>query len=497
MRRVARQLTIELVGEASKFIKSLDDAEKKSQSFGDRIQDVGKKMTAFVSVPVAAFLGAATKAAAEDEQQQAQLAKTLENTVGASDKVTKSVEAQILKWQKVSTFADDQLRPAFENLVRSTGNVEQANKLMATAMDIAAARGLPLEQVTLAMSKAHDGNVGALGRLGIATKDASGKTLEFDEVMANATKTFGGSAQAALDTTAGKSQAFKRDLGELTESIGTALLPILERFTGWLQAIIEKFQNLSPGVQTAIVVALGLAAAIGPLIGLVTALGTAFAFVAANPIVLIIAGIVALGAGLVIAYQKCETFRDIVNAAFDAVKWIVGNAIANMLQGFAWLLTAISEVANLAAKVPGPWQGAMRDVAGAIGTAREDINGFIANARTGFEGAAGSVGRFTGALRELNSVPINQASPIVQLGGLVRARQHGGPVAAGSPYLVGEKGPELFVPGQSGSISPGGTGPTYNINITGALDPDAVAKQLREMLASLQRRGGKLGFGAA
>ena len=36
--------------------------------------------------------------------------------------------------------------------------------------------------------------------------------------------------------------------------------------------------------------------------------------------------------------------------------------------------------------------------------------------------------------------------------GEVPGRQHGGPVSAGSPYLIGEAGPEMFVPGQSGSV---------------------------------------------
>jgi hypothetical protein len=40
------------------------------------------------------------------------------------------------------------------------------------------------------------------------------------------------------------------------------------------------------------------------------------------------------------------------------------------------------------------------------------------------------------------------------LGGIFGARAAGGPTAAGRPYLVGEQGPELFVPGGSGSIVP-------------------------------------------
>ena len=53
----------------------------------------------------------------------------------------------------------------------------------------------------------------------------------------------------------------------------------------------------------------------------------------------------------------------------------------------------------------------------------------------------------------------------------VGARAKGGPVTSGSPYVVGEKGPELFVPGRSGAIVPndalGGGSTVVNINITG------------------------------
>ena len=38
------------------------------------------------------------------------------------------------------------------------------------------------------------------------------------------------------------------------------------------------------------------------------------------------------------------------------------------------------------------------------------------------------------------------------LGGLFKARAKGGPVSSGQTYMVGERGPELFVPGRSGTI---------------------------------------------
>ena len=48
----------------------------------------------------------------------------------------------------------------------------------------------------------------------------------------------------------------------------------------------------------------------------------------------------------------------------------------------------------------------------------------------------------------------------------LQGKAHGGPVSAGTPYALGARGPELFVPSSSGSIVPNGAGgPTFNISI--------------------------------
>ena len=61
------------------------------------------------------------------------------------------------------------------------------------------------------------------------------------------------------------------------------------------------------------------------------------------------------------------------------------------------------------------------------------------------------------------------------LGGLFKPRANGGPVTGGSTYLVGERGPELFVPGRSGSIVPnnqlaggGDTNVVVNVDASGS-----------------------------
>ena len=55
-------------------------------------------------------------------------------------------------------------------------------------------------------------------------------------------------------------------------------------------------------------------------------------------------------------------------------------------------------------------------------------------------------------------------------------RQHGGPVGAGRPYLVGERGPEMFVPSQSGRIEPHGSAGGAGV------DPKALARAVADAL---------------
>ena len=87
----------------------------------------------------------------------------------------------------------------------------------------------------------------------------------------------------------------------------------------------------------------------------------------------------------------------------------------------------------------------------------------------------------------------------------IGARANGGPVSAGSPYLVGERGPELFVPKGSGAIMPNGAGGT-SVNITYNIasgvsrsDLAPILEQQRKLLKAeipdMVRRGG--GYRAA
>jgi len=82
----------------------------------------------------------------------------------------------------------------------------------------------------------------------------------------------------------------------------------------------------------------------------------------------------------------------------------------------------------------------------------------------------------------LENVLSQVASSLLPVGG---ARAAGGPVEAGSAYLVGENGPELFVPGASGAIQPNAR-PSITLNVQ-ARDAESFLKSETQLAALLSR----------
>ena len=67
--------------------------------------------------------------------------------------------------------------------------------------------------------------------------------------------------------------------------------------------------------------------------------------------------------------------------------------------------------------------------------------------------AFGGGGSSPGIQRALDVTPKTGAAATSTLNNFLSPRANGGPVSANTPYIVGERGPELFIPGASGSIS--------------------------------------------
>ena len=258
-----RTLKLALLADTKDFINKLDDADKEAKSFSGRLGSALKTgAMAFAAIGAAAGTAAiaigvdAVKAAIEDEKAQVSLAQTLKNTVKATDGVIKATEKYIEKTALATGVADDQLRPSLDRLVRSTGDVTKAQKLQQLALDISAGTGKDLATVTEALGKAYDGNLGALKRIGVPLDDVIIKSKDFDAAQKELAKTFAGQADAAANTFEGRMARVKIAIDEAKESIGVALLPILEKLLGFitetalplLNRFVEGFQNVTKTV---------------------------------------------------------------------------------------------------------------------------------------------------------------------------------------------------------------------------------------------------------
>lgn len=232
-------LKLLLLGEdrsAGRALKGVgDDADRAGKSFINMgaLAKAGALAVVAGAALAVKFGFDAAKAAAEDARQQAILAKQLQNSAGATKAQVKQTEDWISAQGKAFGVADDKLRPALANLVVATKDVTKAQGLASLAMDVSTAKGIPLEAVSRALAKGYNGNAGALGKLGIATKDADGKTKSFAEIQKDLSKQFGGAAQTNADTYAGKMDRLKLMFDEAKESVGEKLLPILTDLADW------------------------------------------------------------------------------------------------------------------------------------------------------------------------------------------------------------------------------------------------------------------------
>ena len=311
---------------------------------------------------LAAGLGLATAAAVEDQKAQDLLANQLRTSAMATDDVIKSNEDFITSLSMAKAVADDELRPAMANLVRSTGSVEVAQGLMNTALDIAAATGKDLETVTMALGKAANGQTAALTKLDPSLKGVIDSSSTLDDITGALSVSFGGAADVAAKSYEGRMKSMKIAMDETKESIGAALLPALGKLLE-IMAPIAKFAQEHSSLFLVFASVLGTVAllVIGYNIYLkAMAFYTTLASVAsgifnavllANPITLVVLAIVAFVAIMVLLYKKFEIVRDVVDTVFSAIKTGVTTSLDFLTAYFTGVLNIYKGIFNAIAKL--------------------------------------------------------------------------------------------------------------------------------------------------
>jgi phage-related protein len=467
--------------------KGVNGASSEVSGFGDKVAKFGKMAgAAFAAAGVAAAAYAGkllidgVKSAIADEAAQAKLATTLENVTGATTKQIAAVESQITKTSLLTGLTDDELRPSFERLLRATKDSDAALKLQTVAIDVAAGSGKSLEAVTNAMSKAAEGNTGSLAKLGIGLTSAQLKTMSMEEITAQLATTFGGQASEKADTFAGKMDRLKVAFDEGKETVGSFVLDaITPMVSGFVNTVIPAVQKLSEE----------LGPKLTPIFQTLTGYIRDYVIPTFQAIWQFITEFV------IPAFSKALTpVIDGLRSAFEKVT----SKIAENEDKFKPLLALFKVIATFVRDVYAPVIGKILGTAfDVLGSAISFVIGLFANLVSVVNSAFNAIKNIVNFIK---NNPVTQA-----IGGAIDnifggGRANGGPVSSGTSYLVGERGPELFVPNASGKIIPNGGGSgggaTINLTVNGAIDPEGTARTIVDVLNRSFSRGtlGALNF---
>jgi hypothetical protein len=439
------------------ILADVDDLNKKLKAANSDVETSASGLEKFGKVAGAAFLAAAAaagayavkigvdgvKAALADEQSQVKLASALENATNATKAQIAATEDSIDKMARATGVADDSLRPALARLALSTGNVSKAQDLLSLALDISTQTGKPLEAVANSLGKAYDGNSAALGRLGIGLTAAELKAMSFTEVQTKLTDLFGGAAAKNAETFQGRMDRLKVAFDEGVETIGYSLLPIIQKLIDIIVNEVvpgfTKFAKLFDPIKQAIDRNKESFQALGSFIVdyivpvFTVALGGAISFVAK-----IAAGVVDIVGGVI------NVIRSLVSGAIDGINALIKayNAIP--------ILPNIPTISKPSFTTP--------SVSAPKVTTPTYTPPTITTPSTG-GGTSGSGGSSSQVLSTATTTAVAAAASV-------------GSFDVGRFRMAEERGN------------------TFNINVSGAIDKEGVARQIVEIINESSYRGG-------
>lgn len=357
-------VTFHFLGDTS----NLDKATDKTKNLGNSFQNVGKKMTK-VGAAMTAVSAPMAMLAAQGINYNKQLetySTNLTTLLGGNKEKADELLNDLKEMASTTPYQTSGLIKATQTMLSFGMSVDDAKKSLQAIGDIAMGDSQRMDSLTLAFSQVQSAgkltgqdllqmiNAGfnplneiskMTGKSVSQLKEEMSKGAISAEMVSQAFQhatseggLFYQGMEKGAQTTAGKISTLKDNFNELLGSLTENLLPIFTKLVEKLTSIVQWFSKLSPGVKTVIGVILGLSMILGPI---VTYIGTIITLVGylkvvvgalnltflASPIFWIIAGIVAFIAILIVLYNKCEWFRNMVNQVLNFIVNIVKNVV--------------------------------------------------------------------------------------------------------------------------------------------------------------------------
>jgi hypothetical protein len=468
MATTSRALTLKLLADITDFTKGIDQSQKQVTTMGDKISKFGKAAGVALLAAGAAAVAFGAKAllageAASTSNARIQqinesmglfgdstdavtaslvnYANEVARSTGIDQNAIKATQAKLLTFKEIAITADE-----------VNGNFQRATK---AAIDLGAAGFGTAEENAVALGKALNDpikGIGALTRNGItftaSEKERIKVLVESNQVseaqimiLAAIEAQVGGTAEATANAT----DRIKVGFSQVTETIGMALLPAFEKVTAFL------LEQVFPAFQAYVL----------PIVKQLSAfIQENFAPLLQNVFIPIVKALLQAWTTVAKAVKNNEKELKPLLDLFKTVFQFVKVALAPLL------INVLGKALQVVAGIVGTLIGLFSNLVGIINSAVNAIKA-VASAGKAIGGAIGGALGFGGG------------------------RAMGGPVSARTAYVVGERGPELFVPSSSGSIIPNGMGggTTINLTVNGAIDSESTARQIIAILNDSQARG--------
>lgn len=185
------------------------------------------------------------KAAIEDEKTVASLANTLKQLGLAHEQA--NVEKFISDLEFATGVADERLRPALGLLVASTGDLEEAQRRLGQAMDLAAFTGQDLDAIVRALTRSiSTQSSGTLSRYGINLDQARIKSEGFGAALDAALLPAVGAMDAQVNTLGGQFQRLQAQTDNLLEAFGYGFIRGFDNATGQVDDTADALRDLQP-----------------------------------------------------------------------------------------------------------------------------------------------------------------------------------------------------------------------------------------------------------
>ena len=249
------------VNEANQTVKGFGkDANNSMDKLNKTIANVGKTIIAAFSVrEIVNFSKECFAAYSNQLQQETKLTEIMRSRIGATDAEIASVRALASEQQKLGVVGDEVALAGAQQIATFARNTDTINTLLPAMENLAVQQhGVnvsagDMTNIANLMGKALQGQVGALSRVGISFTEAQEKVLKYGTEQERAatlaqviTDNVGNMNEVLAQTPEGRIQQVKNTLGDLQETLGSALAPVI---TDIASAVSKFFAEHEPQIQ--------------------------------------------------------------------------------------------------------------------------------------------------------------------------------------------------------------------------------------------------------